>query len=146
MLDATGLTTETKKWNNSFEDKVEGTIILISLANYDHEDFKYELLRVNSFEKNTHSSTVIIFFTNKDIFEKKIKSLPINKFFPSFDGNGSDYDESTNFIQNYVKNLFSIDCQPYFHYLNLFDVNNIRHVMNAVKDIGYRCTCMITIF
>jgi hypothetical protein len=141
FIDTSGLKTERRKWKVYLGD-VYSQIFIISLAEYDDEEFGWNLKSIQGL--TSREDTTIILFSNLDLFEQKIKSLPFSRFFKDFNGNENDPKECISYLEILVKEGVHY---PYMHYVNFLDLQNICHVLKAIKDIFTRYTCMtFTIF
>jgi len=153
MIDVGGQRSERRKWIQCFED-VTAIIFVSALSGYDmmlFEDATQNRLNesVDVF-KQTFSSyqvftkTNCILFLNKlDLFETKIKTSPISKCHPDYDGPEGDAEAGKEFINKLFETAFKPtgegqednSRQLYKHFTTATDTNNIKVVFNVVNDI-----------
>ncbi|KAJ3256083.1 hypothetical protein HK103_005766 [Boothiomyces macroporosus] len=98
MFDVSGLKHHRKQWIPYFDD-VAAILYIVSLSSYDQtmvEDPTVNrmvdaLVLFDQIVNNPALSKpdIILFFNKKDLYEKKVKKIPINEFFPEYQGNYS---------------------------------------------------------
>ncbi len=70
-----------------------------------------------------------------DIFRDKIEDIPIEQYFPDYQG-GPDYEAAcAYFKERFTELSMNENKQIYVHYTCATDTNQIKFVMNAVHDI-----------
>ncbi|KAJ3271582.1 guanine nucleotide-binding protein subunit alpha [Terramyces sp. JEL0728] len=95
MFDVSGLKHHRKQWIPYFDD-VAAILYIVSLSSYDQtmvEDPTVNrmvdaLVLFDQIVNNPALSKpdIILFFNKKDLYEKKVKKIPINEFFPEYQG------------------------------------------------------------
>lgn len=144
MYDVGGQRSERKKWIHCFEN-VTAIIFMVAISEYDQklvEDDAVNRMQeaLTLFDSICNSrwftKTSIILFLNKiDIFREKIEEVPIESFFPDYQG-GPDYEAGCDYFKERFEQLNMSDTkQIYTHYTCATDTNQIRFVMAAVNDI-----------
>ena len=108
MFDVGGQRSERKKWIHCFE-AVTCIIFCVALSEYDQV-----LLEVNSMNRMEESLTLfgsivnsawftrtsIVLFLNKiDIFRKKLLTVPLERYYPDYEGNSPDLEWSWLFLR-----------------------------------------------
>jgi guanine nucleotide-binding protein G(i) subunit alpha len=147
MFDVGGQRSERKKWIHCFEN-VMAIIFLVAVSAYDQvliEDesinrMEEALVLFNSIcNSKWFVQTSIILFLNKiDIFKEKIKTSPVSKYFPDYNG-GSNYDEAIKYFSNRFTSLNqSKEKKVYVYYTCGTDTGQLKFIMSAVKDIVTR--------
>lgn len=153
MIDVGGQRSERRKWIQCFED-VTAIIFVSALSGYDmmlFEDANQNRLleSVDVFKQTftsyqVFSKTNCILFLNKlDLFEQKLKTSPLSKFHPDFQGDASDPDAAKEYIYGLYEDAFrpaneagaDESRQLYKHYTTATDTNNIKVVFGIVNDI-----------
>lgn len=144
MYDVGGQRSERKKWIHCFEN-VTAIIFMVAISEYDQklvEDDTVNRMQeaLTLFDSICNSrwftKTSIILFMNKiDIFKEKIDLVPIEKYFPDYQG-GPDYESACEYFrQRFCELSMNESKQIYTHYTCATDTNQIRFVMSAVHDI-----------
>lgn len=144
MFDVGGQRSERKKWIHCFEN-VTAIIFMVAISEYDQklvEDDSVNRMQeaLTLFDSICNSrwfsKTSIILFMNKiDIFKDKVEEIPIEKYFPDYEG-GPDYDAGGQYFKNrFVELNMSDTKQIYVHFTCATDTNQIKFVMEAVNDI-----------
>jgi guanine nucleotide-binding protein G(i) subunit alpha len=144
MYDVGGQRSERKKWIHCFEN-VTAIIFMVAISEYDQklvEDDAVNRMQeaLTLFDSICNSrwfnKTSIILFLNKiDVFKDKIEDVPIEDFFPDFQG-GPDFEAGCEYFKERFEQLnMSETKQIYTHYTCATDTNQIRFVMAAVNDI-----------
>jgi len=153
MFDVGGQRNERKKWIHCFEN-VTAVIFVAAISEYDQVLYEDENVnRVQEalvlFEEICNSRwfkrTSMILFLNKcDLFQEKIVKVPLTVCFPEYDGEHS-YEGSALYMKaqferkNRQTEAGKAELKKiYTHITCATDVNNIRAVFNAVKDIIIR--------
>ena len=144
MFDVGGQRSERKKWIHCFEN-VTAIVFLVAVSEYDQVLLEDEMVNrmqeaLTLFDSICNSrwfvKTSIILFLNKiDIFKEKIKTSPIGKTFPDYQG-GEDYDSACEYFLHRFVSLNQSDVkQVYTHFTCATDTTQIKFVMAAVNDI-----------
>lgn len=144
MYDVGGQRSERKKWIHCFEN-VTAIIFMVAISEYDQklvEDDAVNRMQeaLTLFDSICNSrwftKTSIILFLNKiDVFKDKLEEVPIEKYFPDYQG-GPDYESACIYFKERFTQLNMSDTkQIYTHYTCATDTNQIRFVMEAVNDI-----------
>lgn len=144
MYDVGGQRSERKKWIHCFEN-VTAIIFMVAISEYDQklvEDDSVNRMQeaLTLFDSICNSrwftKTSIILFMNKiDIFKDKIEVVPIERYFPDYQG-GPDYESACEYFrQRFCELSMNESKQIYTHYTCATDTNQIRFVMSAVHDI-----------
>ncbi|KAJ3325462.1 hypothetical protein HDV06_004321 [Boothiomyces sp. JEL0866] len=109
FFDVSGLSYHRKFWIAYF-DCVHTILFVISLASYDQ-------VMIEDSSKNRMGDSIalfadivnhpllfkqnfVLFMNKKDLFEKKVKSIPIRKYFPEFDGKQHSASHGIKFFKN----------------------------------------------
>jgi guanine nucleotide-binding protein subunit alpha len=106
MFDVGGQRSERKKWIHCFE-AVNSIMFCVSLSEYDQvllEESRQNRMMESLvlFESVVNSrwllrTTVILFLNKIDLFQEKIKKIPLNKYFPDYNG-GKDANNAAKYI------------------------------------------------
>ncbi|BFZ61559.1 hypothetical protein YB2330_002631 [Saitoella coloradoensis] len=145
MFDVGGQRSERRKWIHCFEN-VTGVLFLAAISGYDQclaedKDANQMQEALMLFDSICNSQwliqTSIILFLNKiDLFREKISVSPINRYFPDFQGDQTDYSVASKFFQ---KKFVGVNRNPakdiYSHWTNATDTNLLRNVFISVSDI-----------
>lgn len=98
---------------------------------------------LNLFEEICNSrwfreTSMILFLNKRDLFAEKIQRVPLNQYFPDYQGDNT-YESGVEWLQEQFefKNR-NPEKQIYTHVTCATDTNNISAVFNAVKDIIIR--------
>jgi guanine nucleotide-binding protein subunit alpha len=145
MFDVGGQRNERKKWIHCFEN-VTCVIFVAAISEFDQVLFEDETTNrvveaLNLFDEICNSSwftktSVILFLNKRDMFMEKIRKIPLNKWFPDYDGPAHDYDAGCEFFrQKFEVRNHCQDKEVYTHVTCATDSNNIAHVFESVKDI-----------
>ncbi len=144
MFDVGGQRSERKKWIHCFEN-VTAIIFLAAISEYDSNLIEDESVNrmieaLTIFDTVCNSrwfqKTSIILFLNKtDIFKEKIERVPIEDYFPDYQG-GPDYELGCQYFKERFEVLNqSTKKQIYTHFTCATDTNQMKFVMSAVHDI-----------
>jgi len=122
VVDVGGQRNERKKWIHCF-DNVNALLYVVNLAGYDQVMFEdvsqNRMLESLSLFKETvnnpafENATVFILFNKKDLFEQMIKTTPISKCFPEYEGN-NEFAQSAEYIQEQYCNCTNRPVQCLF--------------------------------
>lgn len=144
MVDVGGQRTERRKWLHCF-DNVTAVIYLAALDAYDlalEEDENTNRMQesLKLFAEVTGSqwfkhTSFVLFLNKRDLFEEKIKTAPLSKLFPEYDG-GADFDSAVQFIEKKYTEVFGQSGKLFPPYVTCaVDTKNVRRVFDAVKNI-----------
>ncbi|CAI2353585.1 unnamed protein product [Caenorhabditis sp. 36 PRJEB53466] len=144
ITDCGGQRSERKKWLKYFED-VQLVLFVAAISEYDQrlaEDNDTnrveEALRLFwtlfSNKRYFQKSTIILFLNKNDIFKEKVKTVPIKKYFPKFEGENT-YSAGVKFFRNQFK--YGIDEQyrkkMYVHETCAIS-DQVQLILNTVID------------
>lgn len=120
IVDVGGQRSERRKWIHCFDD-VKAVIYLASLSGYNqvlfedssenimHESLKlFEDVAKNPIFKNT---PFFIFLNKKDLFEEYIKTYPLKKCFPEYDGPEGEMNPALEYVQKQFRDVME-KCVP----------------------------------
>ncbi|KAI8377539.1 heterotrimeric G-protein alpha subunit, GPA3-like protein [Radiomyces spectabilis] len=142
MFDVGGQRSERKKWIHCFEG-VTSIIFCVALSEYDQvllEESRQNRMMESLvlFESVINSRwflrTSIILFLNKiDLFKAKLPKVPLQKFFPDYQG-GQDPNKAAKYIlwRFNQTNRAKLDIYP--HLTQATNTSNIRLVFAAIKE------------
>lgn len=143
MFDVGGQRSERKKWIHCFEN-VTAIIFLVAISEYDQKLVEDE--SVNRMEEaltlfdsicnsRWFTKTNIILFLNKiDVFRDKIYDVPIEDYFPDYEG-GDDYERGCKYFEERFSELnMNENKQVYTHFTCATDTRGIKVVMEAVQN------------
>lgn len=144
MFDVGGQRSERKKWIHCFEN-VTAIIFLAAISEYDSnlvedESVNRMIEALTLFDTICNSrwfqKTSIILFLNKtDIFKEKVERVPIEDYFPDYQG-GPDYELGCQYFkERFLALNQSPTKQVYTHFTCATDTNQMKFVMSAVHDI-----------
>lgn len=144
MYDVGGQRSERKKWIHCFEN-VTAIIFMVAISEYDQKLIEDDAVNrmqeaLTLFDSICNSRwfvrTSIILFLNKiDVFKDKVEEVPIEDYFPDYQG-GPDYEKGCEYFKERFQQLnMSETKQIYTHYTCATDTNQIKFVMDAVNDI-----------
>ncbi|KAJ3366571.1 hypothetical protein HDU91_001792 [Kappamyces sp. JEL0680] len=112
FIDVSGLVHHRKTWVSYFEN-VHIILFVISLSGYDQnlvEDASVNRMSdaLVLFEQMANhplllDKGLILFFNKKDVYEKKVKQIPINKYFPEFQGKVGSASAGVKFFETKFK-------------------------------------------
>ncbi|CCX07719.1 guanine nucleotide binding protein, alpha subunit [Pyronema domesticum] len=145
MFDVGGQRSERKKWIHCFEG-VTALLFLVAISGYDQclvedKDANQMQEALMLFESICNSQwfvkTSIILFLNKiDLFKQKIQTSPVNKYFPDYTGDPTDFKQASGFFQENFKRLNrSPQKDIYVHFTNATDTNLLKKTMASVQDM-----------
>eukprot|EP01120_Amphizonella_sp_Union-15-10_P005983 TRINITY_DN1850_c0_g1_i1.p1 TRINITY_DN1850_c0_g1~~TRINITY_DN1850_c0_g1_i1.p1 ORF type:complete len:349 (+),score=66.42 TRINITY_DN1850_c0_g1_i1:58-1104(+) len=144
LVDVGGQRTERRKWLHCF-DNVTAVIYLAALDAYDlsleedentnrmQESLKlFAEVSASQWFKNTN---FVLFLNKNDVFEQKIKSKPLSKLFPEYDG-GADFDAAVSFVKRKYTEVFARDERMLQSFTTCaVDTRSVRRVFDTVKRI-----------
>ncbi|QRV91649.1 G-protein alpha subunit [Ceratobasidium sp. AG-Ba] len=157
LVDVGGQRSERRKWIHCFED-VTTILFLVSLSGYDQclfEDTNANQMQDamaiwdSICESEYFKTTNIILFLNKnDLFTEKVKTSPIRRYFPDYEGPEGDASEGRNYFRRRFLKLSNKSShnsanagrpavrkrEVYTHYTNATDTELLRVVMAAVEE------------
>lgn len=144
LIDVGGQRSERKKWISCFQN-LTAILFVVALSEFDqklredsdmnrmHESMK--LFRGVVANEALHHVHMILFFNKDDIFREKIKHSKVSDTFPEYDGK-NDYNSAFEFIKNKFTSMnTNPDRTIYTQTTVATDIDNIRNVMDQVKDI-----------
>ena len=143
IVDVGGEKSERKKWLSCFES-VQAVLFVASMAEYDLQmaddpetNQLTDTLRLFESICNlkwfTHTA-LMLFLNKKDIFARKIKSIPLEKCFPEYDGPPRSYENASVFIWQLFERQCKLERVIYRHFTCARNRNNIQRVFDVVKD------------
>lgn len=160
LVDVGGQRAERRKWIHCFQD-VTTILFLVSLNGYDQ--CLFEDSNANQMQdamaiwdsicdlEYFRSTNIILFLNKNDLFTEKVKTSPIRRYFPDYEGPEADAAEGRNYFRRRFLKLSaraaqnaSASASPgkppprkreiYTHYTNATDTALLRVVMAAVED------------
>lgn len=142
LFDVGGQRNERRKWIHCF-DNVNAVLFVAAISEYDQglfEDEETNRLReaLSLFTEICNSrffvnTSMILFLNKSDLFAEKIKEVPLQKFFPEYDG--SSYKDAVDFLTKQFTDLNkNKDKAVYTHVTCATNSENISIVFEAVKD------------
>jgi len=148
MFDVGGQRNERKKWIHCFSD-VTAVLFVAALSEYDqtlYEDGETNRMEeaLKLFDEISNSphlkkTSMILMLNKRDLFADKILKVSLKKYFQTYAGPDHDYNAGVEFIQNMFQTQQKDKQRAiYTHVTCATDKNNMRVVLNAVKDIVIR--------
>lgn len=157
LVDVGGQRSERRKWIHCFQD-VTTILFLVSLSGYDQSLF--EDTNANQMQdamaiwdsicdsEYFRSTNIILFLNKNDLFTEKVKTSPIRRYFPDYEGPEGDAAEGRNYFRRRFLKLSNKSShnsanagrpvlrkrEIYTHYTNATDTELLRVVMAAVED------------
>jgi len=156
LVDVGGQRSERRKWIHCFQD-VTTILFLVSLNGYDQ--CLFEDTNANQMQdamaiwdsicdsEYFRSTNIILFLNKNDLFSEKVKTSPIRRYFPDYEGPEADAGEGRNYFRRRFLKLSARSAQNapagkapsrkreiYTHYTNATDTALLRVVMAAVED------------
>jgi len=144
LIDVGGQRSERKKWISCFQN-LTAILFVVALSEYDqklredsdvnrmHESMK--LFRGVVANEALHHVHMILFFNKDDIFKEKISKSHLKDTFPDYDGDSS-YESAYEFIKTKFTSMnTNPDRTIHTQTTIATDIDNIRKVMDDVKDI-----------
>jgi len=143
FLDVGGQRNERRKWIHCFEG-VTAVMFVAAISEYDqmlYEDEKenrvHEAIQVFKNIANSKyflQSSMILFLNKRDLFEDKIKTVPLTKCFPEYQGDNS-LDNATAYIQEKFLDVIEDKKRQCFpHATCATDTDNVAKVFEACKQ------------
>jgi len=145
LIDVGGQRSERKKWISCFQN-LTAILFVVALSEFDqklredsdvnrmHESMK--LFRGVVANEALHHVHMILFFNKDDIFKKKIQTSKLRDTFPEYDGPEGDYNAAYDFIKNKFTSMNTNPDRTIHTQITVAtDIENIRSVMDQVKDI-----------
>lgn len=143
IVDVGGQRSERRKWIECFDD-VTGIIFVVSLISYNqtlYEDEETNRMKESLFlfhrtlkgknGDNFKASSVILFLNKDDLFREMIKTYPITKCFPKYNGELNEEDQ-----YNFIKQKYVAQVAPrsiFVHRTCATDTEKIQVIFNAVN-------------
>jgi GTPase SAR1 family protein len=141
VVDVGGQRSERRKWIHCFSS-VTSILFCASLSGYcqnlrEKSDVKRmeEALELFSEVANSdyfHFSSIILFLNKVDLFARKLKEVPLNTFFPNYEGEARA-DIATEFVKARFVELAMDGNRVYTHITCALDSENIEHVIYDVR-------------
>lgn len=144
VLDAGGQRSERKKWIHCFEG-ITAVLFVLAMSEYDQMLFEDE--RVNRMHESImlfdtllnskwFKDTPFILFLNKiDLFEEKVKSMPIRKYFPDYQGRVGDAEAGLKYFEKIFLSLNKTNKPIYVKRTCATDTQTMKFVLSAVTDL-----------
>ncbi|EJS43499.1 gpa1p [Saccharomyces arboricola H-6] len=144
VLDAGGQRSERKKWIHCFEG-ITAVLFVLAMSEYDQMLFEDE--RVNRMHESImlfdtllnskwFKDTPFILFLNKiDLFEEKVKSMPIRKYFPDYQGRVGDAEAGLRYFEKIFLSLNKSNKPIYVKRTCATDTQTMKFVLSAVTDL-----------
>ncbi|KAI9090496.1 G-protein complex alpha subunit GpaA/FadA [Phlyctochytrium arcticum] len=147
IYDVGGQRSERKKWAPYFDD-VSSIIFLAAISAYDQKCFEDDatnrmLESLNLFDSIANhplfrKKSMILFLNKVDLFREKIKTAPVKKYFPQFEGPNTFEAASEFFAHRFVGLNKSPERKIYIHYTWATDTSQIKTVFATVNAIILR--------
>jgi hypothetical protein len=80
-------------------------------------------------------SSVILFLNKNDMFEDKIQEVPIDVFFPEFNGDPGNYEAGLKFVYDEYMDCVPQDKDVYVHVTDATNTENVEFVWKAAQQI-----------
>ncbi|KAG8742125.1 hypothetical protein FRC10_001995 [Ceratobasidium sp. 414] len=158
LVDVGGQRSERRKWIHCFQE-VTTILFLVSLNGYDQ--CLFEDTNANQMQdamaiwdsicdsEYFRTTNIILFLNKNDLFTEKVKTSPIRRYFPDYEGPEGDAAEGRNYFRRRFLKLSNKSSHSsantgrpvlrkreiYTHYTNATDTELLRVVMAAVE--GY---------
>jgi len=147
IFDVGGQRNERKKWIHCFQN-VTAVLFVAALSEYDMGLFEDQDTNrmdeaLNLFDEICNSrwfknTSIILMLNKRDLFADKIKKVPLTVCFADYKGDNS-FEDASDFIKRQFEARNKTPTkQIYTHITCATDTDNMRHVINAVKDILIR--------
>ncbi|KAG8686153.1 hypothetical protein FRC09_014307, partial [Ceratobasidium sp. 395] len=156
LVDVGGQRSERRKWIHCFQE-VTTILFLVSLNGYDQ--CLFEDTNANQMQdamaiwdsicdsEYFRSTNIILFLNKNDLFTEKVKTSPIRRYFPDYEGPEGDAAEGRNYFRRRFLKLSNKSShnsanagrpvmrkrEIYTHYTNATDTELLRVVMAAVE-------------
>ncbi|KAI9813457.1 MAG: hypothetical protein M1827_004132 [Pycnora praestabilis] len=145
MFDVGGQRSERKKWIHCFEG-VSCLLFLVAISGYDQclvedKDANQMQEALMLFESIVNSqwfnrSSIILFLNKIDLFKAKLESSRINKYFPDYKDNPTDWKAASNYFAERFRGLNRNPAKElYTHFTNATDTNLLKITMASVQDM-----------
>lgn len=145
MFDVGGQRNERRKWIHAFDD-VTALVFVAALSEYDQvlaEDGETNRMKeaVNLFGQIVNSSwfkntNCILFLNKRDLFQEKLKNKSLVRYYPDYNGEDGDYEESSDFFKKkFHKKNKNKNKQVYIHCTCATDTDNVAFVMDSVVSM-----------
>src|SRR5438105_11226722 len=81
-------------------------------------------------------SAIILFLNKMDLFKEKLRSSPVARYFPDYNGEPGDYKVAGKYFQDKFKGLNrNPNKEIYAHFTTATDTNLLKITMNSVQDM-----------
>jgi GTPase SAR1 family protein len=147
IFDVGGQRNERKKWIHCFQN-VTAVLFVAALSEYDMGLFEDQDTNrmdeaLNLFDEICNSrwfknTSIILMLNKRDLFAEKIRKVPLTVCFQDYKGDNSFEDASEFIKKQFEARNKTPTKQIYTHITCATDTDNMRHVINAVKDILIR--------
>ncbi|KAG8721683.1 hypothetical protein FRC08_011092 [Ceratobasidium sp. 394] len=157
LVDVGGQRSERRKWIHCFQE-VTTILFLVSLNGYDQ--CLFEDTNANQMQdamaiwdsicdsEYFRTTNIILFLNKNDLFTEKVKTSPIRRYFPDYEGPEGDATEGRNYFRRRFLKLSNKSSRNaansggpvlrkreiYTHYTNATDTELLRVVMAAVEE------------
>jgi len=157
LVDVGGQRSERRKWIHCFQE-VTTILFLVSLNGYDQ--CLFEDINANQMQdamaiwdsicdsEYFRTTNIILFLNKNDLFTEKVKTSPIRRYFPDYEGPEGNAAEGRNYFRRRFLKLSNKSSHSaanpgrpalrkreiYTHYTNATDTELLRVVMAAVED------------
>lgn len=141
LHDVGGQRNERRKWIQMF-DGVTAVIFITAISEYDQVCWEDEgtnrmIESLNVFEQtftmHFQATPIILFLNKRDLFDKKFVKVPLENFFP--DWNGGTKEEAYDFFKDKFLDRLSRKRDVFSHVTNATDTENCVRVFHAVRHI-----------
>ncbi|KAJ6241327.1 guanine nucleotide-binding protein g(o) subunit alpha [Anaeramoeba flamelloides] len=143
IVDVGGQRSERRKWIHHFDD-VSIIVYVVAINEYDQQLFeelsinrlKESLGLFESTANNEHfeNKNCVILFNKIDLFEEKIKKVSFSEWFPDFNGNEKDVNETREFIvQQFIETAKNTNRKIIHHFTCGTDTENIKNVFEEIQ-------------
>ncbi|KAF7296231.1 Heterotrimeric G-protein alpha subunit 4 [Mycena chlorophos] len=147
LVDVGGQKSERRKWVHCFQD-VTSILFIVSLSGYDQclvEDRTANQMHdaMTIWESICHSkwfktTSVILFLNKDDLYQEKIKTSPLRKYFPEYEGPAADAAAGHEFFKTTFAKLAKRgkgkQREVYTHITTATDTAMLKVVMAAVTE------------
>jgi len=141
VVDVGGQRSERRKWIHCFS-AVTSVLFCASLSGYcqnlrEKSDVKRMEEALELFGEVANSSyfsfsSIILFLNKVDLFERKLTEVPLNSFFPNYEGE-SKKEPASEFVRARFVELVCDTSRVYAHITCALDTNHIEHVIHDVR-------------
>ena len=144
IYDVGGQRGERKQWIHIFND-VTAIMFIGALSEYDlylNEDRSKNRMEesLDLFETIVNmiyfkEARIILFLNKNDLFEEKIENIPIDSFFPEYNGEIGSYEAGLKFIYDEYMDCVPQNKQVYVHVTDATNTDNIKFVWDVTQHI-----------